>query len=234
MHEKLFSILLDEHEITWQDIIYNLVKTEEMDPWDIDISQLARHYLEIIRGLKRMNFFISGKVVLAAAILLRMKSSKLLEEDMVLFDSQLFGTEENVELEEPEVQQMISDVPPLVYKTPQPRKRKVSLQDLIDALQKALEVDNRRLLKRLGHEVIELPKIPEKKIDITKLIKDVYDRIKGFFSKKERLTFSELVGSDKKEDKIMTFIPLLHLVNQNKVDVEQKEHFGEIEIKVIL
>lgn len=36
--------------------------------------------------------------------------------------------------------------------------------------------------------------------------------------------------SQKKEDKIFTFIPLLHLTNQRKVNLEQKEHFGEIEI----
>jgi len=233
MHDKLFSILMDEHEITWQEIIYNLVKTEEMDPWNIDISLLTKHYLEILRNLEQMNFFISGKVVLAAAILLRIKSNKLLNEDMAAFDSQLFGTEENIEIEEEEPQTGMENVPPLVYKTPQPRKRKVSLQDLIDALQKALDVDNRRFLRRLGSEVVNPPKIPERRIDITKLIKDLFEKIKGFFSKKQSLTFSELVGSDRKEDKIMTFVPLLHLVNQNKVDVEQREPFGEIEIKVM-
>ncbi|MCK5140441.1 MAG: segregation/condensation protein A, partial [Thermodesulfovibrionia bacterium] len=45
-----------------------------------------------------------------------------------------------------------------------------------------------------------------------------------------RLTFSTLVPSETKEDKIYTFIPLLHLTNQRKIDIEQYQPFGEIEI----
>jgi len=50
---------------------------------------------------------------------------------------------------------------------------------------------------------------------------------------KETLTFTKLVPSEKKEDKIYTFIPLLHLDNQEKVNLMQKEHFGEIEIEML-
>ena len=50
---------------------------------------------------------------------------------------------------------------------------------------------------------------------------------------KETLTFTKLVPSEKKEDKIYTFIPLLHLDNQEKVNLMQKEHFGEIEIEIL-
>jgi chromatin segregation and condensation protein Rec8/ScpA/Scc1 (kleisin family) len=63
------------------------------------------------------------------------------------------------------------------------------------------------------------------------LIKDLYSKILNFFKKSETIKFSELTPSSKKEDKIYTFIPLLHLVNSNKIDLEQNEHFGEIFIK---
>ena len=46
------------------------------------------------------------------------------------------------------------------------------------------------------------------------------------------ITFTELVGSDKKQDKLATFVPLLHLSNQEKVDLSQEEHFKEIYIKI--
>lgn len=35
------------------------------------------------------------------------------------------------------------------------------------------------------------------------------------------------------QDKVYTFIPLLHLAHQQKVDLEQKEQFGEIDIKIV-
>jgi len=38
MQDKLYEMLMNKDEITWQTIIYDLVKTGEMDPWDIDVS----------------------------------------------------------------------------------------------------------------------------------------------------------------------------------------------------
>ncbi|MFH2028457.1 MAG: segregation/condensation protein A, partial [Nanoarchaeota archaeon] len=43
-------------------------------------------------------------------------------------------------------------------------------------------------------------------------------------------TFSQLIPDDTREGRVYTFIPLLHLTNQRKVDLEQYQHFGDIEI----
>ncbi len=234
MHDQVLDLLLKKDEITWQSILYELIKTEQMNPWDIDVGLLTQKYLETLKKLKEVNFFLSGKVILAAAILLKIKSDKLLTEELARLDSHLFP-QEIEELEE------LADFidypkpnPTLTIKTPQARRRKVTIQDLVDALEKALEVDKRRKLRRLQEQVVPLNlKIPEKKIDITEKIKEIYSRIMVFLSnKKEKLTFTKLVNSDKKEEKIYTFIPLLHLENQNKVCMEQEEPFGEIEIKL--
>lgn len=86
-------------------------------------------------------------------------------------------------------------------------------------------------MRYIREQEMKPPEIQEKKIDITQLIKDLYGRIKDFVAKtKDRLTFSLLIPSNKKEDKILTFIPLLYLANQEKVELNQEEHFGEIEI----
>src|SRR3990167_3010217 len=94
-HERIFNILLSKaDEVTWQSIIYELVKTEQMDPWDIDISLLTQKYIDMLRTLKEHDFRISGKVLLAAAILLKMKSNKLVGEDLSELDRLLIGVEE--------------------------------------------------------------------------------------------------------------------------------------------
>ncbi len=234
MQDQILDMLLKKDEITWQTLIYDLVKTEQMDPWDIDISLLTKKYLETLRKLQEINFFISGKVVLAAAILLKIKSNKLIVENIANFDNQLFNKEIEVEedVEEFDDIDSILDRPRLTIKTPLARKRKVSLKDLMTALEKALKVEKRRTLRKL--EIIkstEKVQIPEKKIDITTRIKNLYGKIKNFFNlRKETLTFNKLVVSDRKEDKIYTFIPLLYLANQEKVFLSQEIPFGEIEI----
>ena len=100
------------------------------------------------------------------------------------------------------------------------------------ALQKAIDVNQRRIFRSSEERFIMKATLPEKKIDITALIKNLYDKIKHFFVEKETLTFTELVGSNEKKDKILTFIPLLHLANEQKVNLEQEEPFGEISIQL--
>jgi len=225
--EKIFELLFDKDEITWQTIIYDLVRTEQMDPWDIDISLLTQKYLQMLKKIKEMDFRLSGKVLLAAAILLKIKSNKLVGDVDKLEELMNSSGEDEFyeELTEEELKEV--EESRLVPRTPQPRKRKVSIYDLVGALQKALEVKKRRIIRSIPTMEIN---VPEKKKDIVLVIRELYEKIKGFFKAGKKMTFSNLIPSDKKEDKLYTFIPLLHLSNQEKVDLKQEEHFGEIEI----
>ena len=234
MQDQILEMLLKKDEITWQTILYDLVKTEQMNPWDIDISLLSQKYLETVQKMQEMNFFISGKVILASSILLKIKSNKFLTENIANFDNLLFDNEaEDLEEFEDKKSIVLDSQPRLTIKTPQARKRKVSIQDLVTALEKALEVDKRRRVRVIEKERNKIHmEIPEKKVDIGSLIKTVYGRIKDFFKTKEKLTFTELTNSDKREDKIYTLVPLLHLANQERVDLNQEKHFGEIDIKL--
>jgi len=236
--DRILSLVMQDNEITWQTILLDLVKSGEIDPWDVNISLLSQKYLSIIRQLQESNLFISGKVLLASAILLKIKSDKLLTEDIGSLDELMFPPDIG-SLDEFMTsggrQRIILDVEPvLTIKTPQARKKKVQIDDLMDALERALEVNERRLFRIAEKDRIpENLFIPEKKIDITKIIESLHEKIVLFFTKKPKLTFSELVGSDKKEDKIITFIPLLHLSNHERVDLNQEQHFGEINITLI-
>ena len=232
-HDRIFNIIFSKaDEITWQGIIYELVKSDQLNPWDIDVSILTQKYIDLLRTLKEHDFRVSGKVLLAAAILLKMKSNKLVGEDLSELDRLLIGVEEEMEeigFDESSQITKLDDIPSLIPRTPQPRKRKVSIFDLVDALEQALEVKRRRLLNSIPPFNFEAPK---KKKDITEIIREVYGNIKSFFIRalKDTLTFSRLLPSQSKEDKVHTFIPLLHLAQQNKIELIQEAPFGEIEI----
>ena len=81
-HETILDLLTEKDEVTWQSMIYDLVRTEQMDPWDIDVSKLTKVYIETLKKLQQINFRITGKVVLAAALLLKIKSSRLVGRDI--------------------------------------------------------------------------------------------------------------------------------------------------------
>ncbi|MEA2037405.1 MAG: segregation/condensation protein A [Nanoarchaeota archaeon] len=233
-HEKIYDMLIDQDDVTWQTIIQELIKSEEMDPWDINISLLTKKYIETVKKLKELDFRVSGKMLLAAALLLKIKSNKLVGEDIEYLDKLISSEEEQedelLNFEEDLLPRSAEEIPQsLIPRTPQPRKRKVSINDLMGALERALEVKRRRVLKSIPPMNVE---IPEKKRDISDIITEIYHKIKSFFwdTNKRKMSFSQLVPSESKEDKIYSFIPLLHLTTQRKVDLFQQKHFGEIDV----
>ncbi len=231
MEQRIFDIIFEGDEVTWLSLLQDLVRVEKMDPWDVDVSHLAQRYIEMLKKMHELDLRISGKVVLAAAILLKIKSQYLMDRDLLNFDK-LMHPEEYSEDALYENQQPRPVIDPrevrLIPRTPQPRKRKVSIYELVEALRQALEVKNRR---RQILETINIP-LPEKKIDISKVIEQLYSTIEKLFKEEGRLTFSQLVPSSKKEDIVNVFIPVLHLSNQRRIALEQQTHFGEIEVRL--
>ena len=149
-----------------------------------------------------------------------------------MFDQFLFNPEPEEladEITDLEKLQRVKDIPRLAIKTPQARKKKVTVQDLMLALQKALEVNQRKVMREVKERSITMH-LPKVKIDITSLIKNVYEKILDFFKRGEEVTFTKLVPGEKKEDKVYTFIPLLHLDNQGKINLTQEKPFSEINI----
>lgn len=236
MQDKIFSMLVEQNEISWKTIIMDLISTEQMDPWDVNISLLTDKYIERLRELKEQDLKVGGKVVLAASILLRIKSNKLVSDDMDDFDRLIAGTDMNQEafydsLEQELAQgerEALKEEFELLPRMPQARRRKVSVFDLVKALDKALEVKQRRVLQSIPPP---LP-LPVRKFDLGASVANLLQRLKSMFSYKKRLTFTDLLPTHSKQDKVYTFIPLLHLSNQQKVELEQAEPFGEIEVKL--
>ena len=233
MQQKIFDLLLEQEEVSWKTIIYDLVKSEEMDPWDINITLLTQKYIQVIKEMKEHDFRISGKILLAAAILLKLKSTHLIDNDISKLDQLINSTEEEI-IEEEFLEGISSKMErdknkyQLVPRNPQPRNRKVSIQDLVNALQKAME-SKRRILERT--KPIKFT-IPQRNMDILEVIKDVYNKVIYYSKKeKEKITFTRLLPPRAgKQEKVHTFIPLLHLENQERVEMTQPNHFEEIHI----
>ena len=234
VHQEEIQKLIFSREIGWQEIIYDLINSEQLDPWDVDITILTEKYLEKVRALEEADFLVSSKVLLAASLLLRIKSEILLNRYITSIDEILFGKKEikktvleRIELDE--------DIPLLVPRSPIPRFRRVTLQELIESLNKAIVTENRRIKK----EIINTNALREVGISLPKKTYSIKDRIEGVYKKiinglginqeKKKVTFSDVVGMDK-EERIMAFPPMLHLEHQRRVWLHQEKHFEEIDI----
>ena len=238
MQQKIHDIIFNTDDITWKAMLFEVIKKDNMNPWDIEVKVIADKFIELLKQFKKMDFKISGKVILASAILLKMKSDKFLKDDFSRFDQLIEESTQTIDDDTDDFNYTrpgdnMDEKPLLVPRTPQPRTRKVSIFDLVNALEQALEVKERRT-NRLS--MLDAPDVvrPTRKFDITKGISELHSKLLGIFSKKNsRINFVELVPGDSKEDKIYTFIPLLHLSNQRKVDLFQEEHFGNIEVEIL-
>jgi segregation and condensation protein A len=229
IHDILFS-----REIGWQEIIYDLINTEQLDPWNIDITILTDKYLEKIAGLEEADFFVSSKVLLAASLLLRIKSEILLNRYIKSIDEILFGKKEEkkYELERIELEE---GIPELIPRSPIPRFKRVTLQELIDSLNKAIVTENRRIKKEIVNKnalrEVDIS-IPKRKFNIKNKIRELYEKLFLHFKEnelKKKISFTDFIGTNK-EERIISFSPLLHLDNQQKVWLEQETHFGDFDI----
>ncbi len=224
--------LLFSRELSWQEIIYDLINTEQLDPWDIDLIVLTDRYLEKIREMEEADFFISSKVLLAASLLLRIKSEVLLNKYVRSIDEILFGKKEEKKNEFERIE-LDEEIPELIPKTPLPRFKRVSLQELIDSLNMAITTENRRIKKQVivKNAIRESSfSLPKKKISIKDKINEVYNRLLNIFKTKteKKISFNEFNIS--KDEKVFSFLPLLYLEDQKKIWLEQPIPFEEISI----
>lgn len=215
--ENLYELMISR-ELTWEGLIRDIIQSEGMDPWDIDISKLTNRYMEAIRSLQQKDIKVSGKFLLAASMLLKMKSDYL------------FPAEEKEAFEKEISPELLEDIrryelEPFV---PQPKQRKVTLDELMSSLKQALVVEKRREVRTKEREDVKMP-IRVKKVDISKKIIDLYEKILRLFASiGKELKFTKLVPSKHRWDIIWTFIPLIHLANKDKIRLRQEEDFGEI------
>ena len=239
MQDQIWDLIFEQEEVSWKTILYDLVKSEQMNPWDINISLLTKKYIELVRKMQEHDLKVSGKIILAAAIMLKLKSSHLIDHDIFNLDKLLNQTDEALDDE------MLDDFEEallsrhkdkqqfqLIPRQPQPRSRKVSIHDLVDALQRAMESKKRTLAKQRPVKY----QLPKRKVDIMEIISDVYHKLMYYTKKKEakKITFTQLLPNNaSKEDKIYTFLPILHLETQRRIETSQKVPFDEIQIQLL-
>jgi segregation and condensation protein A len=238
MENRIYSLIVEEKETTWKSVIMDLVSSGKLDPWDVNISELTGMYIEFVRSQQEADLKVSGKMILAAALLLKMKSARLVNEDLSDFDRLLAQTEmsENDFYDGLEEMRDARQIPPeellrLIPRTPQARTRKVTIFDLVNALEKALETKHRRLIK-LGSPEAELI-LPHKSIDIQLAMKQVYKHVREYFTMHHArsMKWSKLVPSESnKTTRMYTFLPLLYLGTQRKLDVNQSVSFDDFDI----
>jgi len=210
----------------WKEILVDVVKNQNLDPWDIDLSLISQKYLERVKELKKLNLRVSANVVLASSILLRYKSDSwvLTQEETIvpiMIPDEIYS--------EPIVPQLES-----VLRT---TTRKVSLEELIAAVEDIMNKEKKkaerqsRLLERIVPD--NLLEMAQNSEDFEKKLKENLEEIKKNVDEENLVLFSDLIEEKTSDGVINHLIPVLHLANDGKIAVWQEKAFGEIFIHLL-
>jgi len=225
--QELLDFIIREQD--WEQLIYNIVTIENLDPWNIDLVKLTDSFISYLRKIEELDFRIPAKVVLVAAILLKLKVDYLspFEDKMLEFLEKEPMDEEIESIDFEALKEYLSK-----FKIPIKRKgiRKVTLDELMSALKKAIAVEQRREAKKriLKKKLSEEIQITEEDIEerINTILKEITTLLKRL--KQNQIPFSKLVEEWNRECIIDHLIPVLHLDYRGNINCKQEAFFKEI------
>ncbi len=147
------------------ELLVQMTKTGQLDPWNLDIVEVADRYLQAVADLRASDLKVTGKTLLYLAILLRLKSDQLagrlflndgdplqdaILEEAVFEDFDNGEGPDGFELEPGVKQRTLRSLDEVLRRrtsTKQPRIRPVTLHELILELKKYEALEKERNLR---------------------------------------------------------------------------------------
>ena len=225
------------------EILVQLAEKGDIDPWDVDVIEVTEKYLKALNKTPRENLLNAGRAIFYASVLLRLKSDMLLNisnETLTLSQqTENFFPEDDLLLEDGKPYIDLTRLESFIVRSTigkQQRKRKISLGDLIFALQQAEEEEERRAQRaRLRQErafTIAPIETPEDFLeiaheeDIEDVVKKIEAIIQEHLTEEKPLTLSFLTSI--LNDKLNIFLGLLFLANFQKIVLDQEKMYEEV------
>jgi len=210
----------------WKSILVELVKSNKMEPWNIDVVELANLYWQKIQQLERQDLRVPANAILASAILLKLKArtikiSSVDEED-----------EEAKEISREELA-LIEETIPELRGQRQFREGHISLDELVGSIEEILEKTKQRKSILRDKELMPDFNLEFNKGGAAEQVEAVLARIKERVDSQGLVTFSALLEKKTPMAMVNCFIPVLFLVNKGRINAWQDEWFGEIFVNLI-
>jgi|Deesub1362B_J571_1020462.scaffolds.fasta_scaffold00260_9 segregation and condensation protein A len=241
-----------------------MVRKGELNPWNVDVVEIADKFLKRLEEAKKLDLRVSGRVLLYAAILVRMKADVLATEavsyseesgdDLEVLDEEFliddFGFDISLdfhdynfesypqELPEPSYDEVEDEILAALLSTPVRKARRyTTLKDLIEELRRAEEVQKRRRRKRRQADEV----VPDRTMetpheeDIEETIIKVESELLSILAKRRPVFFSQVVRGKNTGEVVSYYISILHLSFRKKLSINQERIFdSDIEIDIEL
>jgi len=236
-----------EAEVDGIEILVNMAKQGKIDPWNVNIVDVTDKYLTHLFQSKAQNLRLTGRTLLFAAILLKLKSNVLEGIDVLDFEPQ---HEEDLNYSDDETLDYSQDdfvptnnvisIDEVLQRRTSVRlnhNRVVTLRDLIRQLEFYEMLDKKQSLKnaheRAKRRVQNYARLTPD--DIINLAHDEYieqgvarlrDNLEEILNRQDRIELNELtlLGMDK----ISAYVSLLFLTVDSDYDLVQDEFYSDL------
>lgn len=217
------------------DLLLHLIKTNEMDIYDIQMVEITEQYLTVIEQMKQLDLDLAGEFLLMAATLLHIKSRMLLPVSEELEEEE--GEDPRAELVRRLLEyQRYKEVAETLAEYPLLNRDVFSAcfvpTELLDETDGEISVGIyqlteafHRLLKEAPVEVFH--EVVREQLSVAEHVHLVLERL----AEKKRLALREIFADSPAPTKlelIVTFLATLELVKMRMVRVEQANEFGDI------
>ena len=224
------------------DLLLYLVKREEVDIYEVNLTKIAREFIEYVDLMREFDIEIAGEFLVMASTLMYIKSKELLPVD------QQVQADEDDEGEDPRwelIRKLVEykkfkdaadklgtlehdqeDVYPRLpakqdFEMPEDRGPglKVSIFDLINAVND--------VIKRVEARTHDIRQIEDEHFTVADKINALRERL----ANQSRFTFSELFADAAGRNEVVaTFLAMLELIRLEQIKINQEDNFGDIVI----
>jgi segregation and condensation protein A len=221
------------------DLLLYLIKKEEVDIYEVNLTRLATQFIEYIDTMRLLDLEIAGEFLVMAATLMYIKSRELLPvEQQVQTDGEDEGEDPRWELIrqlveykkfkdaagqlarlESRQESVFPRVPgKLEFEVEVPQRTEASIFDLLNAVNTVLQRFAQRPEQR---DIFEDKWSVSEKIEL----------LMQMLRERRQLKFSDLFGGlTSRTEVVVTFLALLELIRLRQITAVQEQPFGEIEI----
>lgn len=241
MEKPDFEIKIEQFEGPLDLLLY-LVEEQELDIYEVSLFQVTEQYLQYIYQAQNLNLDLASEFLIMAAKLLQFKVRRLLpslkdeaeeDEDLANFEEDLFK-----QLAEYKIyKQIVSQLKEKYNKFSKYSFREIDEEKIIKEYINDNPLENCSL-EDLSAAFSNILKNIKKTDPVFEIVREQYsirDSLKEIiakvYSNNEGIRFSELfIEKNSKEKVVVTFLALLELIKNRKVDFVQNKLFSEIYI----
>jgi len=204
---------------SWKQVLIELVMSEKLDPWNIDLVKAADSFYNHVKKMEKFDFHIPANIILACAILLKYKSNAI-----------RFYAEPQL-IEAPPVEEPEGAVPELSLSWRIPPKRQITLNELMGEMERVIKYDSAERPKKVAAQLPTI-ELDLDNYDIESEIDKLHARLKGDADSEGIVLFSSLINGGGAEGVVSMITPLLHLAQRKSIYLRQDKFFGEIFINL--